>query len=72
MSLVLQETSFQVKYWSHANLTKKQLKEVLIIKSWQKSWQNPFYQDLILKLNTSCIYQESRNQTFQIWLHAYP
>ena len=28
MSLVLQETSVQVKYWSHASLTKKQVKEV--------------------------------------------
>ena len=37
MSLVLQETNVQVKYWSHASLTKKQVKEVLFIKTQQKS-----------------------------------
>ena len=51
MSLVLQETSVQVKYWNHANLIKKQVKKVLFIKARQKSWQNHFYQELMLKLN---------------------
>ena len=36
MSLVLQETGVQVKYWSHASLTKKQMKEVLFFKAWQQ------------------------------------
>ena len=67
MSLVLQETSIQVKYWSHASLTKKQVKEVLII----KARQNPFYRNLMLKLDTSYICQDLWTQTFQIWLHAY-
>ena len=49
MSLVLQETSVQVKYWSHANLTKKQVKNVLLI----KARQNPFYRELLLKLDRS-------------------
>ena len=71
MGLVLQETSIQVKYWNHTSLTKKQVKEVLFIKTRQKSRQNPFYWDLMLKLDTSCICRELRNQTFQIWLHAY-
>ena len=51
MGLILHETSVQVKYWSHVNLTKKQVKEVLFIKARQKSRQNPFYQDLMLKLD---------------------
>ena len=49
MSLVLQEISVQVKYWSHANLTKKQVKNVLLI----KARQNPFYRELLLKLDRS-------------------
>ena len=53
MSLLLQETNVQVKYWSHANLTKKQVKEVLFIKARQKSRHNLFYWDLMLKLNRS-------------------
>ena len=53
MGFVLQETNVQVKYWSHANLTKKQVKEMLFIKSQQKSWQNLFYRDLMLKLDKS-------------------
>ena len=53
MCLVLQEISVQVKYWSHANLTKKQVKEVLFIKVRQMSRQNAFYQDLMLKLDKS-------------------
>ena len=32
MSLVLQETSVQVKYWSHANLIKKQVKKCFSLK----------------------------------------
>ena len=32
MGLVLQEISVQVKYWSHASLTNKQVKEVLFFK----------------------------------------
>ena len=55
MGLVLQETSIQVKYWNHASLTKKQVKEVLFIKARQKSRQNPFYRDLMLKLDISSI-----------------
>ena len=51
MGLVLQETSIQVKYWNHASLTKKQVKEVLFI----KARQNPFYRDLMLKLDISSI-----------------
>ena len=34
MGLVIQETSIQVKYWNHANLTKKQVKKVLFINAW--------------------------------------
>ena len=64
MSLVLQETSVQVKYWNYASLTKKQVKEVLFIKFRQQSWQKDFYWDLMLKLDTSCIYRELRNQIF--------
>ena len=33
MGLVLHETSVQVKYLSHASLTKKQMKEVMFIKA---------------------------------------
>ena len=57
MSLVLQETSVQAKYWSHASLTKKQVKEVLFFKARQQSWQKDFYQDNVedrQKLDTSC------------------
>ena len=53
MGLVLQETSVQVKYWSHASLTKKQMKEVLFFKARQQFWQKDFYRDLMLKLNRS-------------------
>ena len=53
MGLVLQETSVQVKYWSHASLTKKQVKEVLFFKTRQQSRQKDFYQDLMLKLDRS-------------------
>ena len=53
MGLILQEISVQVKYWSHASLTKKQVKEMLFIKARQKSRQNPFYRELLLKLDTS-------------------
>ena len=53
MGLLLQETNVQVKYWSHANLTKKQVKEVLFIKARQKSRHNLFYRDLMLKLSRS-------------------
>ena len=50
MCLVLQKTCVQVKYWSH-NLTKKQVKKVLFFKTQPKSRQNPFYQELMLKLD---------------------
>ena len=40
--------------------------EVLFIKARQMFQQNPFYQDLMLKLNRNCICQELRNQNFQI------
>ena len=53
MGFVLQETNVQVKYWSHANLTKKQVKEMLFIKSQQQSRQNLFYRDLMVKLDKS-------------------
>ena len=53
MGLVLQETSVQVKYWSHASLTKKQVKEVLYFKTRQQSRQKDFYRDLMLKLDRS-------------------
>ena len=62
MGLVHQETSVQVKYGSHANLTKKQVKKVLLIKARQKSWQNPFYRELMLKLDrfsTQIVYVEN-------------
>ena len=38
---------------NHAILTKKQVKKVLFFKAWQKSRQNPFYWDLVLKLDKS-------------------
>ena len=53
MDLVLQKISAQVKYWSHTNLAKKQVKEVLFIKTRQKFRQNPFYRELLLKLDRS-------------------
>ena len=53
MGFVLQETNVQVKYWSHANLSKKQVKEMMFIKARQKSRQNLFYRDLMLKLDRS-------------------
>ena len=53
MDLVLQETTVQVKYWSHASLTKKQVKEVLFITAQQQSRQKDFYRDLMLKLDRS-------------------
>ena len=53
MCLILQKTSVQVKYWSHACLTKKQVKEVLFFKARQQSRQKDFYRDLMLKLDTS-------------------
>ena len=71
MGSMFQETSIQVKYWSHASLTKKQMKEVLFFKTQQQSRQKDFYRDSMLKLNTNCICRELRNQIFQIWLHAY-
>ena len=43
-------SSLVLKPW---NLTKKQVKNVLLIKARQKSWQNPFYQKLLLKLDKS-------------------
>ena len=70
MGLVLQETSVQVKYWSHASLIKKQVKEVLFFKARQQSQQKDFYRDLMLKLDISYICWELQNQIFQIWLHA--
>ena len=72
MGLLLQKTSVQIKYWNYASLTKKQMKEVLFSKGRQQSWQKDFYWDVMLKLDTSCIYRELRNQTYQIWLHLYP
>ena len=53
MSLVLQEIRVQVKCSSHEDLTKKQVKKELFTKAWQKSLQNPFYWDLIFKLDRS-------------------
>ena len=53
MSLVLQEINVQVKYWSHASLTKKEVKEVMFIKTQQQSRQKDFYRDLMLKLDKS-------------------
>ena len=65
MGLLLQETNVQVKYWSHANLTKKQVKEVLFIKARQKSRHNLFYRDLMLKLDRSSI-QAVSVKTYEI------
>ena len=53
MGLILQEISVQVKYWSHTSLTKKEVKEVMFIKTRQQSQQKDFYRDLMLKLDKS-------------------
>ena len=60
----LQETccSSQVlKPWKSDQETSE---EELFIKARQKSRQDPFYRDLMLKLDTSCFCRDLRNQKF--------
>ena len=59
MGLVLQKTRVQVKCYSYEDLTKKQVKKELFTKVRQKSRQNSFYQDLMLKLDRSSTKAES-------------
>ena len=53
MGLRLQKTRVQVKCYSHEDLTKEQVKKELFTKARQKSQHNPFYRDLMLKLDRS-------------------
>ena len=70
MGLRLQETCYSCQMLKPWRSEQETSEEELFIKVRQKSWQNPFYRDLMLKLDTSCICRELQNQVFQIWLHA--
>ena len=70
MSLVLQQTSVQVKYWNYTSLTKKQVEEVLFIKAQQQSRQKDFYRDLTLKLDKSST-QAVSVENYKIRLFKY-
>ena len=59
MSLVLQETSVQVKYCNHANLTKKQVKKICSLKLNRYLDKNSIYRDLRTKLDRSSYEAES-------------
>ena len=70
MGLVLQETSVQVKYWNHANLTKKQVKKSCSLKLDRYLDRNSIHWDLRTKLDRSWIYRDLQYQNFQIWFLA--
>ena len=59
MSLILQETSVQVKYYSHANLTKKQVKKSCSLRLNRYLDKNNIYRDLRAKLDKSSTKVES-------------
>ena len=59
MGLILQETSVQVKYCSHANLTKKQVKKSYSLKLNRYLDKNNIYRDLRAKFDRSSTEVES-------------
>ena len=59
MSLILRETSVQVKYYSHANLTKKQVKKSCSLRLNRYLDKNNIYRDLRAKLDKSSTKVES-------------
>ena len=60
MDLRLQETCCSSQVLKPWRFDQEISEEVLFI----KAQQNPFYWDLMLKLDTSCFYRDLRNQKF--------
>ena len=71
MSLRLQETCCSSQVLKSWRFDQERSEEELFIKAQQKSWQNPFYRDLMLKLDTSYFCRDLQNQKFQIWFFTH-